>query len=304
MARALGLGAAPSPGVHTEILLLEVYPYASVYLGEEGMMGGEAADRIAGFWRALGATPPAEPDHLASVCGLYASLLDAEHDPARSEGVGHPASRARRAFLWEHMAPWVPLFSAKVADVSRRTGPEADPLRRWAGLLLEALEDEVRRDSAGEGATARRVLPLHLRAAVGGDSAGGPALGAAGDGGAFGVEELAAQMVVPVRTGIVLARSDIAAAAYSIGVGVRAGDRRSMLRSLLEQEAAGALTWLAGEAERWRARHAGLVPLLGETAEFWAGRASECSVVLAGAARGAAGVAGGPGAEPFGQSFP
>ena len=291
---------APSAGVHTEILLLEVYPYASVYLGDEGMMGGEAADRIAGFWRALGATPPPEPDHLASVCGLFASLLDAEGvdepsgaavDARLSSAAGeHPASRARRAFLWEHMVPWIPVFSAKVEDVSQRSGPEAEPLRQWAALLLEALEDEVRRDGADERDTPRGVLPLHLR-----EAADGLVIGAPGDRESFGVEDLAVQMVVPVRTGIVVARSDLAAAASAMGVGVRAGDRRFMLKSLLEQEASGTLAWLAGEAERWRTRHAELVPLLGDTAEFWARRAAASSVLLADAARTAAEVTGASG---------
>ena len=48
-----------------------------VYLGAEGMLGGAARDRVAGFWRALGLVPPAEPDHLAALLGLAAALADA-----------------------------------------------------------------------------------------------------------------------------------------------------------------------------------------------------------------------------------
>lgn len=45
--------------------------YASVYLGPDGALGGEGTDRAAGFWRAIGITPPAEPDHLTALLSLY-----------------------------------------------------------------------------------------------------------------------------------------------------------------------------------------------------------------------------------------
>ncbi len=316
MAWALGLDSAPAPGVHTEILLLEVYPYASVYVGAEGMMGGEAADRIAGFWRVLGATPPPEPDHLASVCGLYASLLDAEWERDKSEGGGpgsgasgaggrsdSPVSNARRAFLWEHMVPWIPLFSQKVEQVARRLGSEAGPLAAWAALLLEALVAEASPGDAspgdraaegsveGGGAGRRpmdRTVSLHLREAGPGLTLGDP-----DDGGSGGVDDVSAHLMVPLRTGIVLARSDLALAASSLGVGARAGERRFMLRSLLEQEPEGVLAWLGDEAEAWQHRHAALVPLLGYAASFWEARATTSSRVLRAASRAAGKVQGG-----------
>lgn len=51
----------PAVDEHTDVLVFQAYPYASIYLGAEGMLGGKARDRIAGFWRALGGEPPAEP---------------------------------------------------------------------------------------------------------------------------------------------------------------------------------------------------------------------------------------------------
>ena len=57
--------------------MLNCPPYASVYLGPDGALGGEGADRAAGFWRASGLTPPAEPDHLTALLALYASLGEA-----------------------------------------------------------------------------------------------------------------------------------------------------------------------------------------------------------------------------------
>src|SRR5207244_505396 len=74
VAAALGIAPAPRADEWAELFLFELPPYASIYLGAEGMIGGEALDRVAGFWRALGLEPPPEPDHLAALLGLAAAL--------------------------------------------------------------------------------------------------------------------------------------------------------------------------------------------------------------------------------------
>src|ERR1051325_176249 len=101
VAEALELGALPGADEYTELFVFQLYPYASVYLGAEGMLGGEARDRISGFWRALSpeTTPPAESDHLAFMLALYAHLCELAED--ESDGRGD-WKRARKAFLWEH----------------------------------------------------------------------------------------------------------------------------------------------------------------------------------------------------------
>src|SRR5204863_6550834 len=76
LAELLDLGPPPSAAEHTDLFRFQLYPYASVYLGAEGMLGGEARDRIAGFWRALGLVPPAEPDELTVMLGFYAELAE------------------------------------------------------------------------------------------------------------------------------------------------------------------------------------------------------------------------------------
>ncbi|MGH9005731.1 MAG: molecular chaperone TorD family protein, partial [Acidimicrobiia bacterium] len=68
---AASLGVDPDTAAHTDLFCFQLPPYAAVYLGAEGMLGGEAAGRVAGFWRALGVTPSTEPDHLAALLGLY-----------------------------------------------------------------------------------------------------------------------------------------------------------------------------------------------------------------------------------------
>src|SRR5260370_11337543 len=86
------------------------------------MMGGEAADRIAGFWRALGQTPPAESDHVAVMLGLHARLGELEEqaaDPPARERWRH----ARAAFLWEHLLCWLPIFLMKLGDLGGSERP-------------------------------------------------------------------------------------------------------------------------------------------------------------------------------------
>ena len=147
VAAALGL-PIPSRAEHTELFIFQLYPYASVYTGTDGMLGGEAADRVAGFWRAAGVTPPAEPDHLAALLGFYAACADADAEHAR---------HLRHALLWEHLLSWLPAWLARLPEVAPR------PYVRWGRLLRAALRAEA--EELGPPAD----LPLHLRMAPAAD---------------------------------------------------------------------------------------------------------------------------------------
>src|SRR5207237_4403931 len=114
VAEALELEALPGADEYTEIFIFQLPPYASIYLGAEGMIGGEARDRVAGFWRAIGETPPAEPDHLSVMLAVYARLVELEveeSDVRRREGW----RAARKAFFWEHLASWLFVYRPKLA---------------------------------------------------------------------------------------------------------------------------------------------------------------------------------------------
>lgn len=237
-ATALDLPGEARDEDYAELFLFQLYPYASVYLGAEGKLGGEARDRVAGFWRALGLAPPAEPDHLAALLGLYAELA----------GRDAPLEW-RRALLHEHLLSWTPLYLAKLDEV-------APPFyRAWGRLLEEALAAEA------EVAGALPLEPLAHRKA--------PSLERPEEvGGAAFLE----QLLAPVRTGVVVLRGDLAAAARELGLGLRLAERRYALAALLSQDAAGTLDWLAAYASSWAARH--------ESA-FWRGRAAAAATVLA-----------------------
>lgn len=258
VAEALGLGPPPGADEYTQIFVFQLYPYASVYLGAEGMLGGEARDRVAGFWRALGHAPPAEADHLSVMLALYARLCEleaAEHDgdARRRESWG----AARKAFLWEHLLSWLPAYLDKLSEIA------PDFYRGWSGLLSAALGAEA-------GATGRQAeLSSHLRDA--------PALA---DPRVEGFEKFLESLLAPVRCGLILTRSDLAHAARDLGLGARAGERRFALRSLFEQEPGGVLGWLSGEARARSVRHAGLREAYGEAGAWWERRCLDAAALF------------------------
>lgn len=257
LADALGLGPVPEATEYTEIFVFQLYPYASVYLGAEGMMGGEARDRVAGFWRALGQVPPAEPDHLPVMLALYARLVEME------EGERESARReswrgARKAFLWEHLLSWLPVYLDKLHDV-------APPFyRAWGEILGRALLQEAK--IIGE----QPQSPLHLRDA--------PALIDPRSGNEVG--EFVQSLLTPVRSGMILVRSDLSRAARQLGLGLRLGERKFILEALLSQDAAGVLDWLADEASRWIERHRLRRDGLGKLAAAWEAKAVATSELL------------------------
>lgn len=251
VAEALELGAVPEASAYTNLFVFQLYPYASVYVGAEGMLGGEARDRVAGFLSALGHTVPAEPDHLALLLGTYAELCEAERaGGARVRG-------ARRALLWEHLLSWLPVYLDKVERIAPRF------YRRWAETLRAALDAE-----AVELGT-QNALPLHLREA--------PALA---DPRESAPEEFLQTLLAPARSGLILVRDDLARAARELGTGVRAGERLFALRSLMGQDTAGMLSWLAREAEDWHALHQQRRAAHGTLAEWWAERADATARLL------------------------
>ncbi len=272
LATSLGLPGSPTASGHTEALVLGVHPYASVYLGSEGMLGGETGDRVAGFWRAIGLVPPPEADHLSALLGLYASLLDAEREAENDQGpeealvdsnrrrAAAASRRARETLLSEHLLPWIPLFCRAV----EKAGDETHAA--WAKLLLEVVLDEA------AGCPAPIGLSAHLEAAPGLDR--DPS----------SLSDLVDQACTPARTGIVLTRLDLASASRRLGLGLRIGERRYMLRSLLEQDPPGTLDWLAAEARSWAQWLAGTGERAGPSANFWAGRATMAAALWTAAA--------------------
>jgi hypothetical protein len=220
------------------------------------MLGGEARDRVAGFWRALHLVPPPEPDHLAALLGLYAAL--AEREDAEPDSPRRLLWRqSRKALLWEHLASWLFPYLDKLREI-------APPFYRgWGALLSEALCGAI------EAIGPPDRLPLHLRCAP-------PLPDPRRDGGETFVQALLSS----VRSGVILTKTDLSRAADDLALGLRMGERRFILTSLLGQDPSGVLEWLAAEATTWRSTHQARAGRLGDVAMFWAGRAGETAALL------------------------
>lgn len=256
IAAMLGLPTPPELNQHTELFTFQLYPYASVYLGEEGMLGGEARDRIAGFWRALGQTPPSECDHLSVMLALYAQLAELEMN-ANDELLQTRWRTARKAFLWEHLLSWLPAFLVKLNDIAPRF------YQSWSEMLQHALISEAQKVGMQE------QVSLHLRESKG--------LVDPRDG---DVEEFLQSLLSPLRSGIILVRSDLTRAAKRLQIGLRMGERKFIVKSLFSQDAAGMLDWLADEATEWGRRHQSNIKSFGETAAVWENNALTSKALL------------------------
>jgi TorA maturation chaperone TorD len=253
--RALGLRPM-SPEEHTAVFVLNLPPHASVYLGPEGQLGGEAADRVAGFWRALRLVPPRDPDHLTSLLALYAQLSAAADDQSVRATTRSTMGRMAHSLLWEHLWPWVPAYTLAIETLG------VDSCTVWARILRRCLLSDLpcAADAVGE------QLPLALREAP-------AALDETGD-----VREVLDALVAPIRSGIILTRKGLARASATIGVGYRIGERRFALKGMLEQEPVATVAWLGHEAERWSTAHAhGGSDLV---SQWWATRAKATARAL------------------------
>lgn len=255
LAEALELAAPPAPEAwqvaHTDLFLQQCPPYASIYLGNEGAMGGVARERVADLWRLLRLRVPAEPDHLAAMLALYANLCRLAARDGRWQHLRH-------AVLWEHLLAWMPFYLERVEDLGE------PPYPAWSRMLREVLRAEAT-DTAGP-----RMLPLHLREAEPG----------APPGGSTAPDAIAAVLLAPVRSGVVLCRRELGTLAADLGLGVRTGDRRRMLCGLLEQDRDAARGALAGMAREQARRHGHRLGWLGPAGRFWQERADATAAWL------------------------
>jgi TorA maturation chaperone TorD len=246
---SLGIAECADRAAFTRLFVLALYPYASVYLGTEGMLGGAARESIAGFWRALALEPPAEPDHLAALLALYARLredADAQDDAAARRLLEHAA----HALFWEHLASWLPVY---VAHVRKHA---AQPYRRWAELL-----DAVLLDAATHGESA--ACSQHFTNV--------PELA---DPRVEGAEAFLASLLAPARSGFIMTRDDLAEAASAMGAGLRQGERRYVIAQMFGHDRDGMLAWLRLRARRAQEEHAALPAAWGPARTFWCDRAA------------------------------
>lgn len=254
-ARMLELPGEPTRNEYSDLFVVQLYPYASVYLSPDGQVGGPVQEHIAGFWRVLRQPLPRDPDHIVTLFSTYSELSERSRS-ATPDFLQELAQQMRHAFLWEHIISWLLPYATRVRELGSPT------YRGWATLVLDALEAEAAQVGPPSD------LPLHLRSAPPLDPAAEPS-------------GLADALFAPVRSGFVLARADLSRCARDLEIKMRVAERRYTLRTLLAQDTARVAGWLSVESERqaelMRSSHA----VFEKITEWWAERAMTTARVLA-----------------------
>lgn len=201
---------------HTHVFVLNVYPFASVFLDPDGALDGERTALTRGVLGALGlrVAPGLAADHVSVLLDALATLLEREA-AARSALDRDRARHAQRVVLLEHLLPWMPLF---LAAIERADGALYGAAARLAGGLLS---DHVGR------------LPASSHGSV-------PTWNAAPRGPAEpprterGRRDRLGWLTVPARSGVFLSRSDLAGIAGDLDLALRFGGRGFMVESLVQ----------------------------------------------------------------------
>lgn len=256
LADHLEIGQVPEAAVHTDLFQFQLYPYASVYLGEEGMLGGDARDRIAGLWRVLELNPPPECDHLTMMLTFLAHL-----DERRESAPSRHRERWRHlhaTFLHEHLLTWLPPWLARLRGLAPTFYVQ------WADLLEQTLREQNTVDPPTID------VPAFMQQTPG-----------IADPRHEGLEAFLDSLLTPQRSGLLIVRDDLRRGARYLDLGVRLAERKFVLKGLLMQNAAGVLAWLAEEAETWAARHPKLPLAPPNIAQHWSARATVSSRLLA-----------------------
>jgi TorA maturation chaperone TorD len=197
----------------------ELFPFAGAFLGEDGLVGiGVAASVVRAAHAVVGVVceDDPSPDHLGQGLRLMALLVEVELE-ARAHGDeqdAHTLVRWQRRVLDQAILPWMPPLYAALAG---------QPASLWTRAVELAVGVLARHRSELGGLRLAMDLP--------GDAAG--SIDAVLDDPRAGLAAVAQALVTPVRSGVYLARRDLAALARRSDLPQGFGSRQDVLERLL-----------------------------------------------------------------------
>ena len=244
VARMLGLPGEATRKDFTNLFVIQLAPFASIYLSTNGLAGGAIRDGIAKYYELLKVPVPDEPDHVASLLKWYGSLQTELSGYSKESQL----RELRQMFFWNCLASWLPVYLLRAREVG------VTLYRAWAEVTLDVLEAEA--VSVGHPNTA----PVPLMTAPAPPSVRQPV--------AF-VESL----FVPSMSGLILSRADLGRCAAEHRLVVRVADRRHNIKSFIAENPAGVCSWLYSEALRQADNVRALPAAFGPVREFWTRRA-------------------------------
>ena len=252
IAQMMGLPGDVSREAFTNLFVVQLFPYASIYLSPSGLAGGEVRERIAEYWNILGWPVPAEPDHVASLLKSYGTL----HAGYRGEYISNEvAMQCRPAFFWDAIASWMPLYLLRVRELG------SELYKTWSTVALDVIEAEASVLGAPE------VMPIYMQAAPLMPSVSKPA-------------EFIDALFAPVMSGVIITRYDLGRCAAIHALPLRMADRRHTLKLLMAEKPREICVWMRAEVVRQMENVEQLPDVLAPVRDYWLERARTTDKLL------------------------
>jgi TorA maturation chaperone TorD len=245
VAKMLGLPGEATRKDFTNLFVVQLFPYASIYLSGDGKAGGFVRDEAAGYFRLVGASVPEEADHIAALLKWYGTLHRGLYGDYNTHAAG---KELRHAFFWSTLGCWLPIYLLRARELGSAL------YKAWAEVTLDVLEAEAVQIGLPMG------VPSGLQTTA--------VLPSVDDPVAF-----VNNLFIPVASGLLLCRADLGRCAQAHGLAVRVADRRQTLKIFLTENTAGVCGWLHQEALRQADCARTLPDALAPTREYWVRRA-------------------------------
>jgi len=202
---------------HYAVFGMNVFPFETVFLTEDGLLGGAVSDSVAHAYYEAGFRPDDSEtvDHIGNELGLMAFLCDAEATAYEDDVVQaiYHATHLQRQFLDNHLLCWLPsLVIAIHQHGDERFSVIADLILDLAFKHRQALEDDTMNP------TQSLVLPTVPHILESDET---------------GLKEIAEFLLTPVYTGFYLSRDDIVRIGSHFQLPRGFGKRQQMLTNLL-----------------------------------------------------------------------
>ncbi len=186
---------------------MNVYPYESVFVGDEVMVNTAATQRVVAFYRECGFQPAPDlrfgaPDHIGVEMSLMAELIDAGNTTKQSH------------LLHRHLAVWGPVFAQAVARTSRQSFYQA-----LGELTIDFLLSDLENVPVPSPAPPGDIIPLQAAPPDEDDDE-------------LDLNAVVDQLLTPSRVGVFLSRQDILHLAQRLDLPAGILERSLMLKNL------------------------------------------------------------------------
>lgn len=254
---------------HYQLYGHNVFPYEAIFLGTDGLLGGEITESVMSFYQQVGfaASDSESADHISAELELMDFLCGAEMD-AIEDDLAHQIQRMRglqRRFLDEHLLRWMPGFAFAVQQQGQSIHSEI--AAQSLNLALEhrhALSDDLMQPP--QPFVLAEVPDLMSSEKT-------------------SLRDIASYLLTPAYTGFFLSFDDIRRIGAQFRLPHGFGKRQQILTNLLRTAADYGLfeeviAALADRAQDWLDFYAGLDLLPGTIRAAWVDRLAQSMEIL------------------------